>query len=206
VTVLVTFASSGCTVASGATFGVRLAAANAQLATPGLTLPAGGASLLFNFAGFGGQSTAPLSASALAVNGPVIINIAGVNFQTNQFPLLKYTTRTGAGGFTLGSLPSGMQAQLVTNLPNKSIDLKVTVAPVGLPWQLKQAPIMTDWAQQVDPNNPLPEYPRPQMQRTNWLNLNGVWQWQAGSAADPIPTNFLAGSILVPFCMESSRV
>lgn len=204
VTVPVAFTSSGCTVAAGATFGVRLAAANAQLATPGLTLPAGGASLIFNFAGFGGQSTAPLSASALAVNGPVIINIAGVNFQTNQFPLLQYTTRTGAGGFTLGLLPSGMQAQLVTNLPNKSIDLKVTVAPVGLPWQLKQAPIMTDWAQQVDPNSPLPEYPRPQMQRTNWLNLNGVWQWQAGGAGDPVPTNLLAGSILVPFCMESA--
>src|SRR5206468_1699086 len=30
-------------------------------------------------------------------------------------------------------------------------------------WQMKQAALMTDWAQQVDTNSPLPEYPRPQM-------------------------------------------
>src|SRR5438874_12737059 len=53
-------------------------------------------------------------------------------------------------------------------------------APAGA-WQMKQAPIMTDWAQQVNTNNPLPEYPRPQMVRTNWLNLNGIWQFQAGN-------------------------
>src|SRR5881394_3640029 len=36
-------------------------------------------------------------------------------------------------------------------------------------WQMKQAPLMTDWAQQVNPTNTLPEYPRPQMVRSNWL-------------------------------------
>jgi hypothetical protein len=72
-------------------------------------------------------------------------------------------------------------------------------------WQMKQAALMTDWAQQVDPNNPLPEYPRPQMVRTNWLNLNGIWQFQAGNTNDPVPTNqALSGEILVPFPMESA--
>ena len=41
-------------------------------------------------------------------------------------------------------------------------------------WQPKQAKLMTDWAAQVDPANPLPEYPRPQLVRSEWLNLNGV--------------------------------
>src|SRR3954451_3445561 len=72
-------------------------------------------------------------------------------------------------------------------------------------FQLKQAPLMTDWAQLVDTNNPLPEYPRPQMVRTNWLNLNGIWQFQAGSSNDPVPVNqTLAREILVPFPMESA--
>ena len=90
------------------------------------------------------------------------------------------------------------------------VTLVATLAAILLPtilvhaWQLKQAPLMTDWAAQVDPKNPWPEYPRPQMVRTNWLNLNGVWQFQPGATNDPLPTNILAGDILVPFPMESA--
>src|ERR1051325_10924669 len=74
-----------------------------------------------------------------------------------------------------------------------------------LGWQMKFAPIMTDWAQLVDTNAPLPEYPRPQMVRADWLNLNGIWQFQAGATNQPVPTNqTLSGEILVPFPMESA--
>jgi hypothetical protein len=77
-------------------------------------------------------------------------------------------------------------------------------APVRA-WQMKQAPLMTQWASLVDTNNPLPEYPRPQMVRTQWLSLNGIWQFQPGATNDPAPTNqTLAGEILVPFPMESA--
>src|SRR5438094_5433485 len=72
-------------------------------------------------------------------------------------------------------------------------------------WQLKYAPIMTDWAQLVDTNAPLPEYPRPQLVRSDWLNLNGIWQFQPGATNDPVPTSQnLSGDILVPFPMESA--
>ncbi|HXI71501.1 MAG TPA: PA14 domain-containing protein [Verrucomicrobiae bacterium] len=72
-------------------------------------------------------------------------------------------------------------------------------------WQMQTAPLMTDWAQQVDTNNPLPEYPRPQMVRSNWMNLNGLWQFQAGATNNPVPTGqTLTGEILVPFPMESA--
>ena len=72
-------------------------------------------------------------------------------------------------------------------------------------WQMKQAPLMTQWASQIDTNNPLPEYPRPQLVRSNWLNLNGIWQFQAGAANDAVPTNqTLSGAILVPYPMESA--
>ena len=72
-------------------------------------------------------------------------------------------------------------------------------------WQLQTAPIVTSWAQLVDANNPLPEYPRPQMVRSNWLSLNGIWQFQAGATNDPVPANqTLTGDILVPYPMESA--
>src|SRR3546814_4340713 len=41
-------------------------------------------------------------------------------------------------------------------------------------WQIAGDKITTEWAAQVDPSAPLPEYPRPQMVRENWLNLNGL--------------------------------
>jgi hypothetical protein len=72
-------------------------------------------------------------------------------------------------------------------------------------WQMKQAPLMTQWAALVDTNAPLPEYPRPQLARTDWLNLNGIWQFQAGTTNDPLPTGqTLSSQILVPYPMESA--
>lgn len=73
-------------------------------------------------------------------------------------------------------------------------------------WQRKKAPLMTRWAAQVNPQKPLPEYPRPQLVRSEWLNLNGVWQYQSGaSAGDPVPAGkTLSGEILVPFPVESA--
>ena len=201
-----TFASSGCTISGGAGFAVTLNEAGAQLAIPSLTIGTSGGGLTFNFAGAGGQSTAPLHATSLNISGPVTINIAGYNFPTGEFPLVQYSSRTGTGSFAIGSLPSGMAAQIVTNTQNNSIDLVVTTAPVGgMPWQPKQAPLVTDWAQQVNPTNVLPEYPRPQMVRSNWMSLNGVWQFQPGATNDPVPTGLnLASVILVPFPMESA--
>ena len=72
-------------------------------------------------------------------------------------------------------------------------------------WQMQTAALMTDWAQQVDPTNTLPEYPRPQMVRSNWMNLNGIWQFQGGATNDPVPVGqTLSSEILVPFPMESA--
>ena len=45
-------------------------------------------------------------------------------------------------------------------------------------WQMAPVPIKTIWADSVDPAHPLPEYPRPQMQRAGWTNLNGLWQYK----------------------------
>ncbi|MBX3253055.1 MAG: beta-galactosidase [Chitinophagaceae bacterium] len=72
-------------------------------------------------------------------------------------------------------------------------------------WQPVSGKIMTEWAAQVDPANPLPEYPRPQLTRKSWINLNGLWQYSIlpKQSADNQPTSF-DGNILVPFAVESA--
>src|SRR5258707_1174673 len=43
-------------------------------------------------------------------------------------------------------------------------------------WQPAKGPLMTKWAKDVSPAKVHPEYPRPQMVRKDWMNLNGLWQ------------------------------
>ena len=70
-------------------------------------------------------------------------------------------------------------------------------------WQKKQAPLMTEWADKVTSDKPLNEYPRPLMQRNEWLNLNGLWDYAITAANSAKPGNF-TGKILVPFPVESA--
>src|SRR5688572_30141708 len=55
-------------------------------------------------------------------------------------------------------------------------------------WQLAKGPLMTRWAKDVSPENVHPEYPRPQMVREKWTNLNGLWDYAIRPAkAAPSP-------------------
>ena len=47
-------------------------------------------------------------------------------------------------------------------------------------WAPKHAAIETRWAKDVSPTDALPDYPRPQMVRKAWQNLNGVWELGIG--------------------------
>lgn len=60
----------------------------------------------------------------------------------------------------------------------------------------------TRWAQNVRPERVLPEYPRPQMVRSGWQNLNGSWELAIVPRADPRPPSF-PHHILVPFPIQS---
>ncbi|MCB2179551.1 beta-galactosidase [bacterium] len=70
-------------------------------------------------------------------------------------------------------------------------------------WQPKPGRLMTSWASQVSPENVHPEYPRPQMRRTAWMHLNGLWQYAITRKEEPKPDKF-EGKILVPFPVESA--
>ena len=62
--------------------------------------------------------------------------------------------------------------------------------------------IKTRWASEVNPSSPLPEYPRPQMVRGEWMNLNGLWNY---GITDSHAVAFDAeGQILVPYPIESA--
>lgn len=63
--------------------------------------------------------------------------------------------------------------------------------------------IKTRWAQEVTPDNVLPEYPRPLMTRSEWKNLNGLWNFSTTPRDGKTPSSY-EGQILVPFCIESS--
>lgn len=63
--------------------------------------------------------------------------------------------------------------------------------------------IKTPWASQIDANKVLPEYPRPIMERGEWQNLNGLWNYAIIPVGKQQPTSF-DGKILVPFAIESS--
>ncbi|WP_299102604.1 glycoside hydrolase family 2 protein [uncultured Alistipes sp.] len=69
-------------------------------------------------------------------------------------------------------------------------------------WQPAGDRIRTAWSEEIDPQNVLPEYPRPQMVRSEWKNLNGLWNYAIRPLGEQ-PAAF-DGEILVPFAVESS--
>ena len=88
-----------------------------------------------------------------------------------------------------------------------SLIVCLTLASAGnaCAWAPKKGQLMTRWSADVNPAHPLPEYPRPQMVRRDWLCLNGVWEYQPGKENDAVPAGKkLASEILVPFPVESA--
>ncbi|MFJ9630833.1 PA14 domain-containing protein [Streptomyces sp. NPDC101175] len=64
--------------------------------------------------------------------------------------------------------------------------------------------LRTRWADEVGPRNALPEYPRPQLTRADWRNLNGSWQFAAATAGEQPPVGRdLPERVLVPYPVES---
>ncbi len=70
-------------------------------------------------------------------------------------------------------------------------------------WKMIAGKISSPWAEKVDPAKPLPEYPRPQLVRENWLSLNGEWEYAIKPKGDSLAGKF-DGKILVPFAIESA--
>lgn len=63
---------------------------------------------------------------------------------------------------------------------------------------------MTRWSEELNPDNLLSEYPRPQAVRNKWLNLNGRWDYAVRDAQENGFPDRYDGKILVPFPIEAA--
>ena len=63
--------------------------------------------------------------------------------------------------------------------------------------------LITEWGEAVTPENAWTEYPRPQLQREKWTNLNGTWDYAVTPIATEQAPSEWSGKILVPYCLES---
>lgn len=84
-----------------------------------------------------------------------------------------------------------------------SLFLLTATAFPALAWKPVEGHISTRWASDVNPEKPWDVYPRPIMERTQWENLNGLWQYAIVPGNSGRPTQW-QGEILVPFAVESS--
>ncbi|MBR0224688.1 MAG: glycoside hydrolase family 2 [Thermoguttaceae bacterium] len=89
------------------------------------------------------------------------------------------------------ALVAGVAAATGALLPARAAD-----------WKPADGVLLSKFAKDVKADQPLPEYPRPQMTRESWVNLNGLWDY----AILPVGEEFkdAQGQILVPFCAESA--
>jgi hypothetical protein len=76
------------------------------------------------------------------------------------------------------------------------------------PYEKKSAALMTTWGETLQATDPiLDEYPRPQLKRDNWTNLNGIWDFTRKTTAafgTYSPTDLYRQQILVPYPVESA--
>lgn len=93
------------------------------------------------------------------------------------------------------------------NIMKKFLILSLLLASLTMEvcaqWKPVGDKIKTQWAEKINTSAVLPEYPRPIMERSEWKNLNGLWEYAITDLGESIPMRF-DGQILVPFAVESS--
>ncbi|CAL9351626.1 Beta-galactosidase [Streptomyces sp. enrichment culture] len=131
----------------------------------------------------------PLGAAALDPADPTALLVAldepVVGDKTGTAPGTADVRYDGEGGLT--DADGNVVQAFLSSGPNRST------------YELR-----TRWAEEVGPDNAHPEYPRPQLTRSEWLNLNGRWQFAAAEAGERPPFGRALGErILVPYPVES---
>lgn len=106
----------------------------------------------------------------------------------------------------LRSFIFSLLAATTVALPSSDGRHEAVVQARSAKYALKEPPLTTPWTDKVGVN-PWPEYPRPQMQRSQWQNLNGVWQYRNASSLSDVQNppfgQELGQEVLIPSCLES---
>ncbi len=84
-----------------------------------------------------------------------------------------------------------------------ALTICVLTANIGAAqWKPAETRLMTEWGRAIKPEAVWPEYPRPQLERGNWTNLNGLWSYAVTAKDAEKPTKW-DGQLLVPFAPEA---
>ncbi|ONI76086.1 beta-galactosidase [Actinosynnema sp. ALI-1.44] len=100
-----------------------------------------------------------------------------------------------------------MSRSLISAVAGLLLVITLVTAPqaAAATWVPKTPPLTTPWTSQVSPTNALPEYPRPQLVRSDWQNLNGVWEFRGAPNLNTPPIGqTLPEGVLVPYPIESA--
>ena len=109
----------------------------------------------------------------------------------------------GRGGRRIGPIARGTIAAGLAVIACV-FALVVSTRGQATEWKPIEGRLLTRFARDVSPVAPRPEYPRPQLVRNDWLNLNGLWQYAVLQKDAPSPGSSFDGTILVPFPIESA--
>lgn len=120
-----------------------------------------------------------------------------INETPSRIPLSDYYwAHTGAScNFSARSVIGGLWMKVLKD--------KIQPEAAAWEWAPRGNHIKTRWAEKVNPECPLPEYPRPLMERKDWQNLNGLWDYAITDGGSPSADAFTS-KILVPYPIESS--
>ncbi|HQC42521.1 MAG TPA: beta-galactosidase, partial [Verrucomicrobiota bacterium] len=81
----------------------------------------------------------------------------------------------------------------------------MTLSTVGFAeYKPSPAPLMTVWGEEMTPETAWALHPRPNLERSNWQNLNGLWDYAVTPINAPKQPKVWEGKVLVPFAMESA--
>lgn len=124
--------------------------------------------------------------------------------QTGWMRRADFLKTVGAVGLAGLVVPAAARGAAAATAPGGA-GSAATRQPIETGWKPREPPLTTPWTGDVTADAAHPQYPRPQMTRPRWVNLNGVWQFAAASAGDAPPVGRdLDERILVPFPVESA--
>ncbi len=138
------------------------------------------------------------------INGTQVLSLSGYINGYQVFPLPDEAKQTLRGGKNLIAVhchqTTGGQAIDVHVIDADNVPKLPKPKRSTTPYKSE---MITTWGEQVTPENAWREYPRPQLARDNWRNLNGQWDYAITPREQMEQPKNWAGTILVPFALES---